>query len=46
MTSGIDAGADNALADIAYLSRSGNRVGILDTLTTETHAPRTDDGDG
>lgn len=29
MTSGIDATADGALEDIAYLSRSANRVGIL-----------------
>jgi predicted transcriptional regulator len=40
MTSGIDATADGALEDIAYLSRSANRVGVLDALATGAHTRR------
>lgn len=38
MTSDLDAAP--ALEDIAYLSRSGNRFQILDTLATEPHTRR------
>lgn len=31
---------DEALEDIAYLSRSGNRVDVLELLATEAHTPR------
>lgn len=32
--------SDEALADIAYLGRSGNRVKILETIVSHPHSPR------
>jgi predicted transcriptional regulator len=40
MTSGIDATANDALEDIAYLSRSANRLRILEVIATAPHVPR------
>lgn len=32
--------SDEALSDIAYLGRSGNRVEILNTIISRPHSPR------
>lgn len=35
-----DTPSEDTLEDIAYLSRSGNRVGVLELLATQPHTPR------
>lgn len=40
MIEGPDSPSDTALADIAYLARSRNRVKILETIVSQPHSPR------